>query len=661
MTASPVKQFPYELERLSWIDAEMTRNIEHTYCYCGADYAKVVIVQLVLYHFTQTQPGTKFFQFKDAICSFIDRHWSDIQPNKKRATTWRNTISAVLSTHPSVFVSGLDEVGQPGFWGLKVIQPPDKLPFKKEIKPKSKLKAKPASPSPAKTPKPQPKLKHKEPAEPTQPPTPSVPPTKPTPKPAVQSVKSARINEGSKAAAFIVQESAPSKALGLSHSKDMSLSPLSMSSLTSLSSCSALSSPTDSELQLEPPTEVIPKDPPSALTGALVMMPNSEPETTTNNTVASAVESLPTRKRGLSDTADAHPNGEQTSVKKLRTVATLASEEMALATIVEPRPDPSTVTLMSPEEMAMWYETLQNMTVPLPPKLARLRRKLRVRCLQSRLGLDQLNMEAQVVQSLEQGIAESSTLCSPGAEPIAASNDHIDTTGETAEPIIQSDADRHTKAKVAAIPYYQSFASRLYGQVLKRHTLGATQAWTSPFLARKLKPFIRRDYETTPTKLKLLEQIARRDGATSQPRRYPIDYCYFQQCHLEQVNALLSRAFWPDIDMNEALLNPEYSVVVLYKRLVIGCAFMTPDAYLTYITVAPGWEGAGIGSFMLYHLNQVSVGKDITLHVSANNPAMILYQGYGFKPEQFIVNFYDKYLPEDSRLSKNAFLLRLRR
>lgn len=91
---------------------------------------------------------------------------------------------------------------------------------------------------------------------------------------------------------------------------------------------------------------------------------------------------------------------------------------------------------------------------------------------------------------------------------------------------------------------------------------------------------------------------------------------------------------------------------------------------------------------MLYHLFQTAISKDITLHVSANNNAMvkilsnahvicitksclsflcfslrtqILYQKFGFKPEEFIVNFYDKYYPADSVYSKNAFFLRLRR
>ncbi|KGG51017.1 hypothetical protein DI09_48p230 [Mitosporidium daphniae] len=51
---------------------------------------------------------------------------------------------------------------------------------------------------------------------------------------------------------------------------------------------------------------------------------------------------------------------------------------------------------------------------------------------------------------------------------------------------------------------------------------------------------------------------------------------------------------------------------------------------------------------------------DITLHVFVNNPALILYNRFGFKGESFLVNFYDKYLPPDSPFSKHALFLRLR-
>ena len=55
------------------------------------------------------------------------------------------------------------------------------------------------------------------------------------------------------------------------------------------------------------------------------------------------------------------------------------------------------------------------------------------------------------------------------------------------------------------------------------------------------------------------------------------------------------------------------------------------------------------------------MGKDVTLHVSASNPAMLLYQKFGFKTEEYILDFYDKYYPLDSKECKHAFFLRLRR
>ena len=51
--------------------------------------------------------------------------------------------------------------------------------------------------------------------------------------------------------------------------------------------------------------------------------------------------------------------------------------------------------------------------------------------------------------------------------------------------------------------------------------------------------------------------------------------------------------------------------------------------------------------------------KDITLHVSASNPAVILYQKFGFKVEEFLKDFYDKYLPVDSTDCKHAMYMRL--
>lgn len=57
--------------------------------------------------------------------------------------------------------------------------------------------------------------------------------------------------------------------------------------------------------------------------------------------------------------------------------------------------------------------------------------------------------------------------------------------------------------------------------------------------------------------------------------------------------------------VSEHLLYPDNSVVVLYKRLVIGCGFITPQGYISYILAHPEWKGAGITTFILYNLIMV--------------------------------------------------------
>lgn len=95
---------------------------------------------------------------------------------------------------------------------------------------------------------------------------------------------------------------------------------------------------------------------------------------------------------------------------------------------------------------------------------------------------------------------------------------------------------------------------------------------------------------------------------------------------------------WPDLPppihpVSECTDYPDFTVVALYKSMVVGAAFMTPEevhysnallracghsgvtdlpllplsaqAYVTYIAVHPEWRGAGIATFMMYHLIQV--------------------------------------------------------
>ncbi|KIY64001.1 hypothetical protein CYLTODRAFT_432763 [Cylindrobasidium torrendii FP15055 ss-10] len=159
-------------------------------------------------------------------------------------------------------------------------------------------------------------------------------------------------------------------------------------------------------------------------------------------------------------------------------------------------------------------------------------------------------------------------------------------------------------------------------------------------------------------------QLMHPDRENSSGPSAPITYSSLEQWHLSQVHDLLERAFWDGIDVSDSLdYWPERcTVVATYKKLVVGIAIISSprETYITYLTVRAGWDGSKIATTMLHHLIQLHPHKDITLHVSANNPALLLYNRFGFKAEEFVLNFYEDYIPAASRASRNAFKLRLR-
>ncbi|KAM7354518.1 ada2a-containing complex component 2 isoform 2-T2 [Cochliomyia hominivorax] len=218
--------------------------------------------------------------------------------------------------------------------------------------------------------------------------------------------------------------------------------------------------------------------------------------------------------------------------------------------------------------------------------------------------------------------------------------------------------ERYQLISLSSSDAKKSFYARIAGS-------SQYEFFESPYTQRILHPFIYRNRKCCPPFLKLMCELQFKVNGKP-PTRAPIDFCYVRPNHIAAVNALLQTVFWPGIDMSECLSYPDFSVVALYKKLVIGCGFLVPDvgfneAYISFMAVRPGWQRSGIATFMLYHLIQTCMTKDITLHVSASNPAVVLYQKFGFKIEEVILNFYEKYLPFDSKHSRNAFFLRLMR
>ncbi|THH27744.1 hypothetical protein EUX98_g6444 [Antrodiella citrinella] len=203
---------------------------------------------------------------------------------------------------------------------------------------------------------------------------------------------------------------------------------------------------------------------------------------------------------------------------------------------------------------------------------------------------------------------------------------------------------------IRTTPYASSFLSRLLG-----------------FQPSDRPGIIACDWRTRPPWVDLMNDVHEhytfRHPDAEHPTRVdaPIEYTTLRRDHLPQIHELLNRAFWSVTDSLE--YNPEQcTIVATYRKLVVGAAFLSSpvETYITYLAVKPGFENAQIATSMLYHLISLNPQKDITLHVSTTNPAMLLYNRFGFKAEEFVVGFYEDYIESQTRGSMNAFRLRLR-
>jgi len=86
--------------------------------------------------------------------------------------------------------------------------------------------------------------------------------------------------------------------------------------------------------------------------------------------------------------------------------------------------------------------------------------------------------------------------------------------------------------------------------------------------------------------------------------------------------------FWKGIDIAECLQYPDYAIVAMYRKLIIGFAVLVPnvthkESYLSFIFVHPDWrnvsESVGnigsvsIAQYMLYYLIRVKLKKIVKI------------------------------------------------
>ncbi|XP_074642134.1 cysteine-rich protein 2-binding protein-like isoform X2 [Tubulanus polymorphus] len=635
-------------------------------------------ISLALYNLHLTSTGKcGYYRWKEQICGFIEKHWSLLfADTRKQSSTWFGTVSSVLSSGSNDhFKSGTDELKELGWWRLREIKPPTR---DMDVKIKSARAARKKMNEDQKASMDSLRARTKK----------SIMET-------AIDIKEKRSNS---------QESTPQTTVASSESVSLSSSQNSDDVLDSGSKPSAAAL-LSQKLQAENNEEITKKlftekdlvateqVPDLLLADDLsgesdfevdpcAVSPEGSPLTLHKNPemddIMRSLGSSSDQRMGISDSSQHTQSSQKAEDSGLSSPEESEGEDDDEGPASKKRKQDEKPQIKSEPESHKIFEPLSlyeekqllkklndlSKLVPFDPEAARLRRKLIVRQAQREHGQPVFDLDAEV-SGLTGAVVRRAYR--PDYTDYTQHNpNNLPTTMEgldTHRVLDRYQCSMNSLKFVTQQPV--SFLNRLVG-----FEDGQLQNIVSPYTARILKPFIRRDYESRPLKMKLLNEIVayhnRKDPLWRPCQMPPIDYCYVRPQHIPSINSLCKEFFWPGIDLSDCLQYPEFSCVVLYRKFVIGFAFMVPDvkyneAYISFLFTHPEWRRAGIAKFMLYHLIQTCMGKDVTLHVSATNTAMMLYQKFGFKPEEFILDFYEKYYPLDSKECRHAFFMRLRR
>nr|XP_034959387.1 cysteine-rich protein 2-binding protein isoform X2 [Zootoca vivipara] len=652
------------------------------------------VVMLAMYNLSLEGTGRQgYFRWKEDICAFIEKHWNFLLGNRKKTSTWWSTVAGCLSVgSPLYFRSGAQEFGEPGWWKLVHNRPPTMKPEGEKLS-ASALKTKGSKPSldPIITVEGLRKRVSRNPVE-------SAMELKEK-RSRTQEAKDIRRAQ-KEAAAFLDRStsSTPVKFISRSRRPDIILekgevvdfSSLSSSDRTPLTSPSPSPSPDFSA----PGTPASHSATPSLLSEADLIpdiMPpqalfHDDEEMEGDSVIDPGIEYIPP------------PSGPVGMIrKKVKTPEQIKQEmesEEEKAERLERDTENSDHTRTSLQEQGRDKRRMQlehkNAKFGMPkyapvsiyeeklllrnlegcpnaaamtPEAQRLRRKLIIRQAKRERGLPLFDLDSIVNAALLlvdriYGPKEGTAPCPP------ANYAMYRTTSQDFRIL-----DRY-QTKLSAVKGFRQMPTKFLFRLVGSEDALTDHSIISPYTSRVLKPYIRRDYETKPPKLRLLNEIRahshKNDPSWTAEPEAPIDYCYVRPNHIPTINSMCHEFFWPGIDLSECLQYPDFSVVVLYKKVIVAFGFMVPDvkyneAYISFLFVHPEWRRSGIATFMIYHLIQTCMGKDVTLHVSASNSAMLLYQKFGFKTEEYILDFYDKYYALDSKECKHAFFLRLRR
>ncbi|XP_070564166.1 cysteine-rich protein 2-binding protein-like [Ptychodera flava] len=643
------------------------------------------VVIMTLYNLGLMTSGRRgFFRWKEDICSFIDKHWQTFFGARMRTSTFHGTVAGVLSTGNKVhFRSGATEFGESGWWALVENKPPQKPdaslpPGQKPGSKRQKILFEPTIKveglrARKRTSSVESAIELKEKRSRTQ-------EAKDIRK--AKQVEPRRLDDSRECVENLQQRSGAStptvpdspsvlSLLGAEDSSDsMVSSMLSESDLTPEATVPAIlmigDEEPDDDIDLD--TGIMTTSP-SVTTIMATTIQDAQKKAEEEQRMLKSEQAKETEQmEKVEEEEEGSADDSQMERKEGQRKETTRVRRMKQSDAPVKTEGPRILPISVYEEKQL-LKRLESCPEAVEKNLEarRLRRKLLVRQEKRERGLPLFDIDEIMLQVLRKvcNIApvETETPLQSPSRSLNPMNIPTKTAGDF-RVLDRFQISQHTVK--AQQQQYSSFKARLIGGDYE----STLQSICSPYTARVLKPFIRRDYESKPLKLQLMQEIweyrRQLEPDFEPPPPGPIDYCYVRPQHIPSVNAMCREFFWPGIDLSETLQYPDFSVVALYHKVVIGFGFMVPDvkyneAYISFLLVHPEWRNAGIATFMVYHLIQTCMGKDVTLHVSATNPAMLLYQKFGFKPEEFILDFYDKYYSEDCKDCRHSFFLRLRR
>uniref|UniRef100_A0A8D0EFW8 Lysine acetyltransferase 14 n=1 Tax=Salvator merianae TaxID=96440 RepID=A0A8D0EFW8_SALMN len=596
------------------------------------------VVMLAMYNLSLEGTGRQgYFRWKEDICAFIEKHWTFLLGNRKKTSTWWSTVAGCLSVgSPLYFRSGAQEFGEPGWWKLVHNRPPTMKPEGDKL-PATALKSKGLKPSldPIITVEGLRKRASRNPVE-------SAMELKEK-RSRTQEAKDIRRAQ-KEAAGFLDRStsSTPVKFINRSRRPDIVLekgevvdfSSLSSSDQTPLTSPSPSPSPdfsapgTPASHSATPSllseADLIPDVmPPQALfhddeemEGDSVIDPGIEyipPPTGSMGIIRKQMKAPEQIKQELeagTEKAERFQGDAENAVIVHTALQDQGQDKQKNKEHKDSKPNMPQCTPISIYEEKLLLRNLENCSnaVAMTPEAQRLRRKLIVRQAKRERGLplfdlDKVVNSAFLLVNRICGTKERSVAClSPGYTMYR-------TTSQDFRIL-----DRY-QTKLSAVKGFQQIPTKFLCRLIGSEDVSSDHSIISPYTSRVLKPYIRRDYETKPPKLRLLSEIRahlhKNDPSWSAEPEAPIDYCYVRPNHIPSINSMCHEFFWPGIDVSECLQYPDFSVVVLYKKVIVAFGFMVPDikyneAYISFLFVHPEWRRSGIATFMIYHLIQVS-------------------------------------------------------